>query len=66
MPQDIRIMLVDAHALVRGALSERLRREPDFTIVGAAGTADEAIEMAPGAEPNIVLMDFALIWGQPF
>lgn len=57
MPESIRVMLVDDHALVRGALSERISREPDLTVVGTAGTADEALELAPAVAPDIVLMD---------
>ena len=40
----VRILVVDDHALVRGALCERLQREPDFAIVGGAADADEVIE----------------------
>ena len=57
MTGEIRILVVDDHALVRGALSERLRREPDLTVVGTAATADEAIEKAVECSPDIVLMD---------
>jgi len=57
MTQTIRVMLVDDHALVRGALGERLGREPDLNVVGTAGSADEALEIAPAAAPDVVLMD---------
>ena len=54
---DIRILVVDDQALVRGALAERLRREPGFSVVGGAGTADEAVDEALELEPDIILMD---------
>jgi len=57
MTERIRVLLVDDHALVRGALSERLRRERDMEIVGTAGTADEAIDRVIQHSPRIVLMD---------
>ncbi len=57
MTETIKILLVDDHALVRGALSERLEREPRFEVVGTAGTADEALAMTVKYELTIILMD---------
>ncbi len=57
MTNDVKILVVDDHALVRGALSERLRREPGFEVVGTAGTADEAIDKTMAVKPDIILMD---------
>lgn len=57
MNRDVKILVVDDHALVRGALSERLEREPLFSVVCTAGTADEAIEKAIESNPDVVLMD---------
>ncbi len=57
MNDDVRILIVDDHALVRGAVSERLQREPGLAVVGTAGTADEAVRKIAACEPDIVLMD---------
>jgi DNA-binding NarL/FixJ family response regulator len=57
MHGDIKILVVDDHALVRGALSERLSREPGFVVVATASTADEAIEKSVEYKPDVVLMD---------
>ena len=57
MNRSIRILVVDDHALVRGALTERLQREPDLNVVGTAGTADEAIRLVLDTNPDIILMD---------
>ncbi len=57
MMQDVRILVVDDHSLVRGALAERLGREPNFSVVGVAGTAEEAIDKALELEPDIILLD---------
>ena len=54
---DIRILVVDDHALVCGALSERLRRESDFSVVGTAATAEEAIKKTIEEKPDVILMD---------
>lgn len=57
---DIRILLVDDHPLVREALRDRLQREPTFTVVGTANTADEAIRLASEHSPDVIVMDIEL------
>lgn len=54
---DTRVLLVDDHAMVRQALSERLGREPGFTVVATAANADEGIEAAKQHTPDIVTFD---------
>jgi DNA-binding NarL/FixJ family response regulator len=53
----IKILIVDDHALVRGALSERIQREPGLTVVSTAATAEEALDMTLECAPDIILMD---------
>jgi len=57
MNEKITILLVDDHALVRGALAEWLGKEPDFLVVGVAASADEAISKAVERDVDIILMD---------
>ncbi len=57
MTTQVRILVVDDHALVRGALAERLRQEADLAVVGTASTADEAIDQTISLKPDIILMD---------
>jgi len=57
MSDPIRILVVDDHALVRGALCEHLQREPGLAVAGTAATADEAIVKLDACAPDIVLMD---------
>lgn len=57
MSDDIRILVVDDHVLVRDALAERLQREDGLTVSGHVGTADEALEHVGQHKPDIVLMD---------
>lgn len=57
MQNEIRVFLVDDHGLVLDAVSERLQRELDFTVVGRATRADEAIPLIDRTCPDIVLMD---------
>ena len=57
MSTEIRILLVDDHALVRDGVSVRLQQEEDFAIVGLANDASEAISMMADRRPDVVLMD---------
>ena len=55
--EKISILLVDDHKLIRDSWSYILNSDSRFKVIGAAGTADEAVELAKGKSPNIVLMD---------
>ncbi len=55
----IRVLLVDDHALLTGALAQMLAQEADIRVVGVAGTVAEAKAMS--REPlDVVLMDYRL------
>jgi len=54
---EIRLVLVDDQALVRGALAALLDLESDLKVVGEAGRGDEAVEVARRVTPDVVLMD---------
>ena len=58
-PARIRVMLVDDHALVRAAVTQAITA-PDIQIVGAVATAEEALQVAPGLRPNVLLVDIDL------
>jgi len=53
----IKILLVDDHPLVRDGLRARLEAVPTFDVVGEAGSAAEALEVARARQPDLVLMD---------
>jgi len=53
----IRILLVDDHPLVRDGLRARLEAVPTFDVVGEAGSAAEALDVAQARAPDLVLMD---------
>ena len=55
--QDITILLVDDHPLVRDGLRARLESAPRLRVVGEAGSAEEALEQAGLLQPDLVLMD---------
>ncbi|HAE83074.1 MAG TPA: DNA-binding response regulator [Ktedonobacter sp.] len=56
----IRLMIVDDHEMVREGLKAILVAEPDFSIVGDAANADEALELIERLRPDIVLLDVRL------
>jgi DNA-binding NarL/FixJ family response regulator len=58
-PKAIRVLLVDDHQLLTGALSQVLAREPDMQVVGVAGTVAEAKALAR-ERLDVVLMDYRL------
>src|SRR3546814_11232037 len=53
----IRIGLCDDHAVVRSGLRRILEAEADFTVVGEAGSAAEAVEGALSAQPDVIGME---------
>jgi DNA-binding NarL/FixJ family response regulator len=58
-PKSIRVLLVDDHQLLTGALSKMLSQEPDISVVGVAGTVAEAKAMSR-ERLDVVLMDYRL------
>lgn len=55
--REIRVVLVDRHAMVREGLSLILTREPGITVVGSAGDSREAVLMTADLQPNVVILD---------
>ena len=56
----IRIVVVDDHPIVRQGLVATLDDEADFEVVGAAGSAEEAIAVVGRHRPDLVLLDLEL------
>jgi len=58
MPAEkIRILIVDDIADTRANLGKLLGFEPDFLVVGSAGSGQEAISLAKEQNPDAILMD---------
>jgi DNA-binding NarL/FixJ family response regulator len=60
MPEPIRILIVDDHAVVRKGLAMVLRLEADIEIVGEAGNGRAGLEAAQRIIPDIVLADLVM------
>lgn len=54
---DIRLLLADDQALVRGALAALLDLEPDLTVVAEVGSGDEVVAAATAHAPDVALLD---------
>ena len=56
----VRLLVVDDHEVVRQGLVSMLGRQEGFQVVGEAGTAAGAVEMARTLQPDLVIMDVRL------
>jgi len=56
----IRLVVVDDHPIVRQGLTAALEDEADFEVVGAVGSADEALAVVAGLRPDVVMLDLEL------
>jgi len=60
MAKQIRILLVDDHAMLRAGLRALLEAEPGFLVVGEAGTGEEGVMKAKQLLPDVVVMDLSM------
>ena len=60
MSWPVRILLVDDQVLFRQAVASLLGAQPDFRVVGEAGSVREAMAAFREHRPDMVLMDFSL------
>lgn len=60
MREEITVLLVDDHALVRRGFRRILEDEDQITVVGEASDGVEAVQMAGTLKPKVILMDCAM------
>src|SRR5258706_245669 len=60
MSDPITILIVDDHAVVRRGVRAFLEAQPDFAVVGEAGSGGEAVLLATDLAPDVVLMDLVM------
>jgi len=53
----VRVVLVDDHALMRQGISTILSAQPDLEVVGQASSGEEALEVVRLSRPDVVCMD---------
>lgn len=56
----VTVVVVDDHALVREGTAELLRRDPGLSVVGQAGSGEEALKLLSDLRPDIALVDMEL------
>ncbi len=59
-PKPIRIIIVDDHRLVREGLRMLVVSKPGFEVVGDAGNSADALALAEGEQPDVILLDLDL------
>ncbi len=57
---DVKLLLVDDHEVVRTGLRMLLENQPHIIIIGEASTGLQALEMADSLNPDVVVMDITL------
>jgi DNA-binding NarL/FixJ family response regulator len=59
-PAPITVLIVDDHARFRAALESLLRSSDELSLVGSAGSGEEAVELAAVLHPAGIVMDLAM------
>ena len=60
MPEQISVLMVDDHAVVRKGVRGYLETQPDITVVGEADSGEEAVHLAAEHAPDVILMDLVM------
>jgi DNA-binding NarL/FixJ family response regulator len=60
MNNEISVLLVDDHGLVRKGFRRMLEDDPEVRVVGEATNGQEAIRMAQELRPRVIVMDMAM------
>jgi NarL family two-component system response regulator LiaR len=57
---DIRVLIVDDHAIVREGQRALIDTEPGMEVIGEAADGFEAVEMAEKLQPDVILLDLEM------
>jgi len=60
LAEPIRCVIVDDHEMLRYGVRRLLEDAPDFTVVGEAGDAAEALKLVLEHRPDLVLLDISM------
>jgi two-component system nitrate/nitrite response regulator NarL len=59
-PQQIRIVIIDDHVVVRAALCMLIESHPNLKVVGEAGNYAEALAAVKREQPDIIILDIVM------
>ena len=59
-PENVRVMIVDDHEIVRRGIAEIIDRADGLEVVAEAGSRAEALRRAELMRPDVVLVDLQL------
>ncbi|MDT8341382.1 MAG: response regulator transcription factor [Longimicrobiales bacterium] len=57
---EIRILLVDDHAMFRAGIRALLESESRMVVIGEASSGDEAVDQVRSLKPDVVVMDLSM------
>jgi DNA-binding NarL/FixJ family response regulator len=60
LPEPIRVLIADDHAVVREGLRTFFSLQDDIEVVGDAADGEQAVELAERLEPDVVVMDLVM------
>jgi len=60
MSQQIKVLVVDCHNLIREGLRRILADEPDIIVVGTTGDGTQLLQLVNKLSPNVLLLDVDL------
>jgi DNA-binding NarL/FixJ family response regulator len=56
----VRVLIVDDHAMMRAGLRMLLESHPGLAVVGEASTCADALALATGTQPDVIVLDLDL------
>jgi DNA-binding NarL/FixJ family response regulator len=62
----VRIVIADDHAVLRESLVTLLNTQPDFEVVGAAGSGNEALDLVRQGPTDVLVLDLFMPGGDGF